>query len=269
MKKHTSFIVQITIALAIIIGLFVSGQAEAVTLKFQSSGKYAFVDFFNDSDVQMISGFVQVSDEMYKSAPGSPVRPGPMGILTIFIENREYPYNLNYILGTAIIELTSFKISGPLRSASAEGKGTLIWEKPYYYPYDPYYPPDPNLIPPYPPPYPPPPPPEEVTIIITWTGESDMTSGHNNFRSTYGDMRTHFHSSGTYRNATATGLIKGETFEVEVKPPPPPEPYPIPVPIEDPEDPIYIPPYPYPAPYPYAIIGKSKSINMFIDKLKP
>ncbi|MGA1865483.1 MAG: hypothetical protein ACMUHX_10510, partial [bacterium] len=211
-----------------------------------------------------------------------PVRPGPMGFLTINIENWSdndddcYGYDCyEYKWGTATIELTSFEISGSLGSACAEGKGTLIWEQPYYYPYpytpypnDPYapypYPTDPNqptILPPYPPyPYPYPPPTEEVTIKITWTGEDEITSGHNNMRSSYGDMRMHMHTSGTFRYATATGLIKGETFEVEVKPPPPPEPYPVPYP--------YQPPY-YPAPYPYSYAAIGRSRTGYVSIYKP
>lgn len=286
MKHRFLIILHVTIAITLTVLMLISGSAEAVTMKFQTSGKYAFVDFFNDSNAQVTSGFLQVSEEMLKYAPGSPVRPGPMGFLTINIENLTdnddddncYGYDCyDYKWGTATIELTSFEVSGSLRSATAEGKGTLIWEQPYYYPYDPnYYPYDPYL--PYPPyPYPYPLPTEEVTIKITWTGDSDVTSGHNNMRSTYGDMRMHMHSSGTFRYATATGLIKGETFEIEVKPPPPPEPYPVPVPVDpyDPDGP-YLPPYPYPypspyypAPYPYSYATIGRSMTGYMDIYNP
>jgi hypothetical protein len=270
MKQRLLVILQITIAIALIVVMSTSGSAEAVTMKYQSSGRFAFVDFFNDSNCQMISGFVNVSEEMFKYAPGSPVRPGPMGFLTISIDNwcdndddDDYGYGK---WGTATLELTRFRVSGNLRSASAEGKGTLIWNQPYYYPYPPPpYPPP--VIPPLPP-YPPPPPPEEVVIKIIWTAESDMSSGHNNLRSTYGNIRTHMHSSGTFRYATATGLIKGETFEVEVKPPPPPDPYPTPIP-EPPYPYPYPPPYPYPAPYPYSYATIGRSITGFISIFKP
>ena len=228
MKHKLLMVLQFTIAFVLVGGMLASESAgDEFPMKYHLSGKVASADFIDDSTGQLISGFVQVSKVMYKLVPGSPERPGPMGFLTIrkeSIDNAD-----GYQMGTAIIELTSLKISNNLFSAYAEGKGTLIWEQPSYSSSQ-----QPQA--------------EEITIFINWTSEEKISSGHNNVRSSYDDIITYVHSSGIFRYATATGLIIGETFEVEVKPPPPPQPS------------LYPPPYPYPAPYPYssATIGRSQ-----------
>jgi hypothetical protein len=161
-----------------------------------------------------------------------------MGFITLRIEGMDgesVDDVCSYQTGTATFELTSLSISNDLSSAYAYGQGILIWDQLSSR----QLPPD-----------------EEIEIEIIWTSEAMISSGHNDFRASYGDIRTHMHSSGPFRYATATGLIKGETFKIEVKPPPPPEPY----------------PFPYPAPYPYynalATIGRSQHGAISIYRMR-
>jgi hypothetical protein len=200
----------------------------AEVYKYQENAKIAFVNFYSDmNNCEYIDGYLQVSDGMFKYAPGPPERPGPMGYLYINIDDW-CEGDSRY--GFANFELESLSISPDFRSAYAKGQGIIYWESPWY-------------------PYPPPQPlPEEFTIEVTWTGENMVVSGHNNFRSSNGGVRTIIHACGKTRFATVTGTVTGETFEFELEAPP-----------------IEPPPPPYP-PYPYAGIGRNRAGFISISK---
>jgi hypothetical protein len=73
MKHRFLIILHVAIIIVLTALVLTSGAAEAASMNFLSSGSYALVDFFNDSNTQTTSGFVQISEEMHKNTPGSPV----------------------------------------------------------------------------------------------------------------------------------------------------------------------------------------------------
>ncbi|MGA1841627.1 MAG: hypothetical protein ACMUIU_13475 [bacterium] len=240
MKRKFFVMLEVTIILALIAVMLGSVTAEAdppdpnkvYKTNYIVSGKNASLNYNTEGECEEIFVFLQISEYMVKhmSDVSYPPPTGPMGFLDIEIWNW---CDDKEKWGYAQIELTSFSISENLRSAFAEGKGTLEWE-------------DQNNEEPIT---------EEVTINIKWTGESAVSSSRVNFRSRFtafnSDFRMHLHSSGISRYGSAKGLIKGETFEIEVDAP-------------------FYPPNPYTAfPYYYglnATIDKSDTGSITIEK---
>lgn len=181
------------------ISLASQSNAESVKYQYRSSGKNIYIDFYNydESGCGYSGGNIQLSESMYRDNQNGRSNPVSMGYVYLYSNNW---CNSSYRWGYGEINLSALNIPKSLASATAHGIGNINWDECSWDETSSVYNCNNNA--------------ENITVDVALTAIDSMVTNRSNYRSVssgpWGTSTDSSRSNGSYRDASATGLITGD-----------------------------------------------------------